>query len=492
VARVAAGASLRLHNTLTRSVEVFAPIDAEAVRVYSCGPTVYSHQHIGNMKPYVFSDTLRRVLRWKGYAVRHVINITDVGHLTSDEDEGEDKMEVGARREGRSIWEIAERYTQLFKDDLESLRVEAPDVWCKATDHIEEMIAFAQVLEDKGYCYRLPTGLYFDTSRVAGYGALARLNVAGQQEGARVEAVEGRRNPSDFAVWRATPSGEQRQMEWDSPWGKGAPGWHLECSVMSMKYLGVHFDIHTGGADHVPVHHVNEIAQSEAYLEDGQVWVPWWLHEEFINLKGAKMAKSAGGGLLLSELVERGYHPAVYRYLLLQAHYRTQVEFDWDALDGAKVGLRRLLDRIAGAPRQDAPPVAAYDATAAALATAGARAHLDAFDAALSDDLNTAKALAAVAAASRDDTLPGADTAVLARAFDAVLAIGLADLAPSDLDLRRGDVEVDVADVERLMQARADARAARDFARSDALRDELRSMGVEVEDTASASTWRWA
>jgi cysteinyl-tRNA synthetase len=338
----------------------------------------------------------------------------------------------------------------------------------------------------------VPAGLYFDTSRAVDYGRLARLNIAGQQEGARVDAVEGRRNPSDFAVWRTTPAGEQRQMEWDSPWGKGAPGWHLECSVMSMKYLGPHFDIHTGGADHIPVHHVNEIAQSEAYLEDDQPWVPWWLHEEFINLKGAKMAKSTGDGLVLSELVDRGYHPLVYRYLLLQAHYRTQVEFDWDALDGAKVGLRRLLDRLARSPRASAPEVRTYDEAAATVATEAARAHLDAFDGAVSDDLNTARALAVVAAASRDDTLEDSDLAVLARAFDAVLAIGLPDLEPSHLDLRRGDIEVDAADVERLMQERAEARAARDFARSDAIRDELQALGVDVEDAASESTWRWA
>ena len=487
-----AGSPLHLHNTLTRRVDAFVPLEPDGVRVYSCGPTVYSHQHIGNMKPYVFSDTLRRVLRWKGYPVRQVVNITDVGHLTSDEDEGEDKMEVGARREGRTIWEIAEYYTRLFLDDLAALRVLPPDVWCKATDHVPEMIAFAQVLEQKGYCYRVPAGLYFDTSRAVDYGRLARLNIAGQQEGARVDAVEGRHNPSDFAVWRTTPAGEQRQMEWDSPWGKGAPGWHLECSVMSMKYLGPHFDIHTGGADHIPVHHVNEIAQSEAYLEDDQPWVPWWLHEEFINLKGAKMAKSTGDGLVLSELVDRGYHPLVYRYLLLQAHYRTQVEFDWDALDGAKVGLRRLLDRLARSPRASAPEVRTYDEAAATVATEAARAHLDAFDGAVSDDLNTARALAVVAAASRDDTLEDSDLAVLARAFDAVLAIGLPDLEPSHLDLRRGDIEVDAADVERLMQERAEARAARDFARSDAIRDELQALGVDVEDAASESTWRWA
>ncbi|MGH9280727.1 MAG: cysteine--tRNA ligase [Acidimicrobiales bacterium] len=482
---------LRLYNTRTRREGEFAPLSEGAVRVYSCGPTVYSHQHIGNMKPYVFSDTLRRVLRWKGYAVRQVINITDVGHLTSDEDDGEDKMEVGARREGRTIWEIAEHYTRLFQNDLEALRIFSPDVWCKATDHIEEMIAFAAVLEEKGYCYRLPTGLYFDTARLDGYGQLARLNVKGQREGARVDPVEGRRNPSDFAVWRATPPGEQRQMEWDSRWGRGAPGWHLECSVMSMKYLGDHFDIHTGGADHIPVHHTNEIAQSEAYLEDGQPWVPWWLHEEFVNLKGAKIAKSAGGGPVVGDLVERGSHPLVYRFLLLQAHYRTQIEFDWDALEGAKTGLRRLLDRFSRAGRAG-PTLTTYEDAMAALSSDAGRRYLADFDAALSDDLNTARALTAVTGASRDEALPASDLAALARAFDAVLAIGLADLKPEDLDLRRGGTDVDAETVERLVAERDAARASRDYARADELRTRLRGLGVELEDSPSGTTWRWA
>src|SRR5258706_1611774 len=401
---VTSGSPARLFNTLTREVAEFAPASPPRVGIYSCGPTVYAPQHIGNMRVYVFADS---------------------GHLTSDADEGDDKLEVAARREHRNAWEIAERYTREFKADIGRLRVIEPDVWCKATDHIPQMIRFAQALEARGCCYRLPSGLYFDTSKDSRYGALARLDLAGQQAGARVEVAEGKRNPADFAVWRTSAPGENRQMEWDSPWGRGAPGWHLECSVMSIEYLGPHFDIHTGGVDHIPVHHTNEIAQSEAYLADGEPWAKWWLHGEFINLGGAKISKATGGGVLVSDLIDRGYHPLVYRYLLLQAHYRSQTEFSWAAMDSAQAGLRRLLDRYASARSEHAQRLAA--------AAAG---HLDAFDRAVSDDLNTPRALASVIAASRDDRLSDADLTALASQFDEGLAIGLTDPLPADLDLK--------------------------------------------------------
>ncbi len=475
-----AGIPMRLHNTLTREVADFAPANPPAVGMYSCGPTVYADQHIGNMRAYVFADTLKRALDWKGFRVRHVINITDVGHLTSDADEGDDKLEVAARREHRNAWEIAEQYTRDFKADLERLRIIEPDIWCKATDHIGAMIRFAEVLDAGGWCYQLPTGLYFDTSKDRTYGQLARLDLAGQQAGARVEVVADKRNHSDFAVWRTSAPGENRQMEWDSPWGRGAPGWHLECSVMSIEYLGRHFDIHTGGVDHIPVHHTNEIAQSEAYLADGQPWVRWWLHGEFINLRGAKISKSTGGGVLVTDLIDRGYHPLVYRYLLLQAHYRSQTEFSWEAMDGARAGLRRLLDRFAAARSEPAW-----------LGTAAAE-HLEAFDRAISDDLNTPRAVAAVVAASRDDRLTDGELTALAREFDAVLAIGVADMSPADLDLKRSDVAISDAEVETLVAERNAARGARDFARSDQIRDQLAGVGVTVEDQpGGVSTWRW-
>ena len=475
------GHPIRLFNTMTREVADFEPAHPPAVGMYSCGPTVYADQHIGNMRSYVFADTVKRALTWKGFEVRHVINITDVGHLTSDADTGEDKLELAASREHRSAWEIAAQYTADFKAGLERLRIIEPDIWCKATDHIGPMVAFAQVLDDGGWCYALPSGLYFDTSKDPGYGTLARLDLAGLREGARVGAVEGKRNASDFAVWRTSAPGENRQMEWDSPWGAGAPGWHLECSVMSIEYLGRHFDLHTGGVDHIPVHHTNEIAQSEAYLADGAPWVRWWMHGEFINLRGAKISKSTGGGVLVSDLIDRGYHPLVYRYLLLQAHYRSQTEFSWEAMDSARAGLRRLLDRFAEARSEPAERLGA--------AAAG---HLAAFDRAISDDLNTPRAIAAVVAASRDDRLTDGELTALAREFDAVLAIGAADLSTADLDLKRSDVAISEQEVKTLLAERNAARAARDFARSDQIRDQLASAGVTVEDQpGGVSTWRW-
>ena len=348
VTRDADGPPIRLFSTLTREVADFVPLDPPHVGMYSCGPTVYSDQHIGNMRAYIFADTLKRALTWKGFEVRHVINITDVGHLTSDADEGEDKLELAARREHTDAWAIAAKYTSEFKRDLARLRVIEPDVWCKATDHIAEMIAFAQVLDAGGWCYALPSA--FTSTRPERW-----LRQAGQARPGRParrgprRAGRGQAQRERLRCLRTSAPGENRQMEWDSPWGRGAPGWHLECSVMSMQYLGSHFDIHTGGVDHIPVHHTNEIAQSEAYLRDGQPWVGWWLHGEFINLRGAKMAKSAGGTVLLSDLACGGYHSLVYRYLLLGAHYRSQTEFSRTAMDGARTGLRRLLDRYAAA-----------------------------------------------------------------------------------------------------------------------------------------------
>jgi cysteinyl-tRNA synthetase len=503
---IGGGRRLRLFNTLTREIGEFAPASPGQVGMYSCGPTVYADQHIGNMRAYVFADTLKRALIWTGFEVRHVINITDVGHLTSDADEGDDKLELAARRErlnkqtqqvpsadgspqkALTAWEIAARYTSEFKTDLRRLRVIEPSVWCKATDHIEHMIRFATSLDERGWCYRIQPGIYFDTQKDGSYGQLARLDLAGQREGARVEAVEGKRQASDFAVWRTSAPDENRQMEWDSPWGRGAPGWHLECSVMSMEYLGQHFDIHTGGVDHIPVHHTNEIAQSQAYLGDGRPWVCWWLHGEFINLRGAKISKSTGGGVLVGDLIDRGYHPLIYRYLLLQAHYRSQAEFTWPGMDSARTGLRRLLDRFSaaragGAGAAEAPVVLSEPAVG----------YLDAFDQAICDDLGTPKALAVVAAVARDTALSDADSAELARRFDEALGIGLADLVPADLDLRPSDSLISPEQVDQLLAERSAARAARDFTRSDQLRDSLAELGVTIEDQpGGTSTWRWS
>ena len=474
---------LRLHNTMTRRLERFVPRVGREAGVYSCGPTVYAAQHIGNMRAYVFVDTLKRVLRSKGYRVRHVMPITDVGHLTSDADAGEDKMELAARRERQEPQAVAEHYTRLFKQDLLRLRVADADIYAKASEHVDQMIRFVAHLEATGWCYQLPSGLYFDTSKDPRYGQLARLNLAGQLEGARVEPIEGKRHSSDFALWRTSPPGTTSRMGWDSPWGRGIPGWHLECSVMSILYLGAHFDIHTGGVDHIPVHHTNEIAQSEAYLGDGEGWVRFWLHCEFVNLNRAKISKSTGGGVCLSDLIEVGYHPVVYRYLLLQAHYRSPVEFSWEALDAARTGLRRLLERYATS--RNARPTSH-------LGTVGL-SYAHEFDAAICDDLNTARALAAVAGAAKDPGLSDPELAALAVRFEACLAIGLSDLEPADIIKHKpARPLISEEEITQMVAQRSQARTERDFTRADQFRQRLSEHGVDVEDHPDGtSTWHW-
>jgi cysteinyl-tRNA synthetase len=326
---------LQLFNSLTRSLETFTPVHAGEARVYSCGPTVYNYPHIGNMRAYVFADVLGRVLSYKGYKLSHVINITDVGHLTDDADAGEDKMERMAAKEAKSIWAIAEHYTQAYWADIRALNIRQPMEWSVATKYVPAMIEFAEKIADR-HCYELESGLYFDVSTVADYGRLARAHTD-EGEG-RIEAVEGKRNAADFAIWRKTPAGETRQMEWDSPWGRGAPGWHLECSVMSGALLGFPFDIHTGGIDHREIHHPNEIAQNQAICCTGGLDTPansgakLWMHNNFLVERSGKMSKSSGEFLRLQLLIDRGYHPLAYRVMCLQAHYRSELEFSWEGL----------------------------------------------------------------------------------------------------------------------------------------------------------------
>ncbi|MBZ0287981.1 MAG: cysteine--tRNA ligase, partial [Anaerolineae bacterium] len=300
---------------------------------------MYDYAHIGNLRTYLFEDILRRVLEFNGYAVRHVMNITDVGHLTSDADSGEDRMEKGSKRTGMSAWEIAELYTQEFQTDLVRLNIQEPHVWCRATDHIREQIEFIQCIEANGCTYRTSDGIYFDTSKVSDYGYLARLNIEGLQAGARVDVAE-KRNPTDFALWKFSPPGEQRQMEWDSPWGTGFPGWHIECSAMSAKYLGPFFDIHCGGEDHIMVHHPNEIAQTQACYDTHLA--NFWMHGYFLQIDESRMGKSVGNFLRLQTLMDRGYDPLVWRFFCLGAHYRAKLNFGWEGLDAAATALDRL------------------------------------------------------------------------------------------------------------------------------------------------------
>ena len=475
----------------------FTP-SADVAGLYSCGPTVYSFPHLGNMRAYVFADTLRRALRWKGIPVRHVVNITDVGHAVADSDTGEDKLEVAAARERRSVADIAAFYTRAFFDDVAALNILPADVYPRASEYVEQMIEFAARLEERGYTYLLPSGLYFDTSKSRGYGALAMMDVAGQREAARVEYVEGRRNKTDFALWRAEEPGVRRVMRWKSPWGWGAPGWHLECSVMSISLLGEHFDIHTGGIDHRELHHVNEIAQSEAYLGDGRPWVRFWLHNEFLVLNNAKIAKSSGPVPRVFDLTEAGYHPMAYRLFLLGGHYRSQLDFTTQAIDAAQATLRRLVNRV-----EALRPLPAAETLAAALtllphdsSAAGDKAaagFLEQLDAAISADLATPKILAALQDSLRDTDISTEGLRVVVAAADALLGLGLAGLDPHEVDRRRSAADLDPAEVEtieRLIADRTQARKEKNWARADEIRAELEALGVQVTDTPAGPTWQ--
>ena len=472
------GTTLTLFNSLTRSLEPFAPSDGRMARVYSCGPTVYNFAHLGNLRAYVFTDTLRRTLLFKGWDVRHVINITDVGHLTSDADAGEDKMELAAAGLGKDIWEVAAFYTAAFKANLRDLNIVDPTIWSVATDHIAEMIAFAEKIAD-AHCYEIESGLYFDVTTVPDYGRLAR-SVSDEGE-SRIDPVSGKRNPADFAIWRRSPAGEQRQMEWDSPWGRGAPGWHLECSVMSLKYLGPEpFDIHTGGIDHREIHHPNEIAQNQAYCECGAeqpgfTGARFWMHNNFLVDRTGKMSKSGGGFTTLQSLIDAGVAPLAYRLLCLTAHYRSELEFSGDAVGAALTRLKRLVMAAEKLGTEEGVVAPSY---------------LDRLDSALSDDLNTPQALVALDEMLADKRLSPADRRATLTRFDAALGLNLAALTRAELRVRPAAAALDEAAIEAKLDERKEARAAKDFARSDALRDELIGAGVEVMD-GDRLRWEW-
>jgi cysteinyl-tRNA synthetase len=468
--------ALKLYNTMTRSVDEFAPLEGNRVGLYTCGPTVYNYAHIGNLRTYIFEDVLKRALRQAGYEVRHVMNVTDVGHLTSDADVGEDKMEAGAARENKSVWQIAEEYFQAFRADMHRLHLIEPDVWCKATKHIAEQIDLVRTLEEKGFTYVIDDGVYFDTSKLTDYGKLARLDVEGLQAGARIEMVSGKRNPTDFALWKF--SGDRnRLMEWPSPWGVGFPGWHVECSAMAMKYLGERADIHCGGIDHIAVHHTNEIAQSESAL--GHEWVNWWMHAEFLTLpkengEGGRMSKSSGEFLRLQLLIDKGFDPLAYRYFCLGAHYRQQLAFTWTALDAAASALDRLKRIVLDIRPKHSDGDRPLDGP------------MEDFRSAVEDDLNMPRALAAMwSAVKAADTEAGRAYATLL-AMDEVLGLDVAAMQAEALAV--GEDEIGQAIAER-----AAAKKAKDFARADAIRAELLEKGIVLEDKPGGLTeWRRA
>ncbi|WP_066480905.1 MULTISPECIES: cysteine--tRNA ligase [unclassified Sphingomonas] len=490
---------LRLYNSLTRRLETFEPVHPGEARVYSCGPTVYNYPHIGNMRAYVFADTLGRVLRYKGYKLTHIINITDVGHLTDDADAGEDKLEKAAAQRAQSIWDIAHHYTEAFWADVKALNITEPAQWTIATDYVPRMIEFAKSIADK-HCYELPSGLYFDVSTVADYGRLAR---ASTEEGeSRIDPVDGKRNAADFAIWRKTPPGETRQMEWDSPWGKGAPGWHLECSVMSEETLGFPFDIHTGGIDHREIHHPNEIAQNQAFcctngLDDPRnSGAKIWMHNNFLVERSGKMSKSSGEFLRLQLLIDRGYHPLAYRLMCLQAHYRSELEFSWEGLGAALTRLKRMVMAVERLSQLWADFSSDEDVMPASLLSPlkSDVDRLDRLDLIICDDLNTAPALVLLEefAGSVPAKVPQSVSYALfaVRQIDRILGLNILNLTRADLRIRPKAATITEAEIEAALARRKEARAAKDFATSDAIRDELTAAGVEVMD-GDPLGWDW-
>ena len=444
---------LKLYNTLTRKKETFKPIKEGQVGIYSCGQTVYLYQHIGNLKAYIFSDLLRRNLISNNYKVKQVINVTDVGHLTSDADEGEDKMEKAVKKEGKTAQEIANYYWGLFKEDFKRLNIIEPDIWCKATDHISEQIELIKKLEQKGYTYKTSDGIYFDTSKCKDYGKLAKLDIKGLKAGARIDVGE-KKNKTDFALWKFSEIPGVRQQEWSSPWGLGYPGWHIECSAMSTKYLGQPFDIHTGGIDHIPIHHTNEIAQSECAT--GKKFVNYWLHENFLTFGGEKVSKSKGGLFTISELDEKGFSPMVYRYFIMTGHYRSPIEFSLDILKANQTSFNRLKNLISelrddGKTNEPA---------------------LKEFKKAMDDDLNTPKALAVLWTLVRDEKAQGKINTI--KEMDKVLGLKL---------LEKEEIQIH-QDIKDLLSKREQARKSKDWKKSDQIRDEIKQKGFIVQDTS--------
>ena len=476
-----------IFNTLGRAVQQFVPRTDGVVKLYACGPTVYDYATIGNFRTFIFVDVLRRTLDALGYRVRHVMNVTDVGHLASDADEGEDKMLAGARREGRTVWDIAAFYTDRFFADADALNILRPDVVAKATDHIEDMITLIRRLEARGFTYVAGGNVFFDVARFSRYGELALLDRQQLQAGARISVDRSKRNPADFGLWFTRSKFEDQAMIWDSPWGRGYPGWHIECSAMAMRYLAEQFDIHCGGIDLIPVHHTNEIAQAEAALgieaHDPQRWVNYWCHGEFLLVDGAKMSKSKGNLVTIGQLQERGYDALDYRYFVLGAHYRAHQNFTMRAMDAARAARAGLVSRVATLAR-----AAGVDDPRAV--AGGGHAHPAAREALslAARDLAMPRVLARLWQLVKDGDDAPERTLRAVGAIDRVLGLKLLQSAASALaDDTRSDPEVDA-----LVRERDEARGRRDFARADAIRSQLAAQGIELRDAATGTVWRRA
>jgi len=453
---------LKLFNTLTRRKEVFKPSKAKKVGLYTCGPTVYWYAHIGNLRTYIFEDILKRVLEYHGLKVKHVMNITDVGHLTSEADTGEDKMEKGAKRERKTVWEIAAFYTRAFKKDLELLNIKKPAIWIKATDTIKEQINLIKILEKKGFTYRIADGIYFDSSKLKTYGKLWGKKKIKIKAGVRVKMVSGKKNPTDFALWKFSPTGVTRQMEWDSPWGKGFPGWHTECVVMAAKNLGVPFDIHCGGIDHIPIHHTNEIAQAEAAFS--KILAKFWLHGEFLTLKGGRMGKSEGNIIILKNLIEKGFNPLAYRYLCLGTHYRSKLNFSLPTLKSAQNALTNLYQKISEIKESGKKQIIRGEKI---------KDYRRNFLNFINDDLNTPRALALMWGVIKDEKIGREEKRKLLLDFDKIFALDLAKIKKVTISPK----------IKKLVASRERYRQQKKWGLADGIRKKIKTMGYLIEDT---------
>ncbi len=452
---------LFLYNTLTRKKEEFKPIKKGQVGLYTCGPTVYWYQHIGNLRTYIFSDILRRTLEYNKFKVKHVMNVTDVGHLVGDGDVGRDKMEEAATKEHKTAREIADYYFKVFREDMHKLEIREPSIWCKATEHISEQIKLIQKLEKKGLTYKTSDGIYYDSMKFKNYSAFAKLNIGGLEAGKRVSVGE-KRNKTDFALWKFSDQPGTRQQEWDSPWGLGYPGWHIECSAMSMKYLGVHFDIHTGGEDHIPVHHTNEIAQSEGAT--GKKFVNYWLHGAFLTFKGEKVSKSKGGLYTVSELEEIGYKPEHYRYLCLLTHYRKPLDFSLEHLDAARNAYERMKRKV-------------IELRSSKLKGENkSKDYVSQFVQSINDDLNMPAAMHVIWKVVEDDSFDSKKKLALLEEFDEVFGLDIVNMKES--------ITAIPGEIMQLAKEREAARKAKDWKKSDQLRDVLKDKGYVIEDTS--------
>ncbi len=451
-----------LFNTLGRSIEVFKPIREGHVGIYTCGPTVYGRAHIGNLKAYIFADTLRRMFEYANYEVKHVMNITDVGHLTSDSDEGEDKLQKAARESKQTAWEISKKWTEQFFKDTKELNIKIPNIVCKATEYIKEQIELVKILEGKGFTYKTSDGIYFDTSKFQKYGNFAKLNLDGLQAGKRIDFGE-KKNKTDFALWKFSNSGEKRDMEWDSPWGIGFPGWHIECSAMSMKHLENHFDIHTGGIDHIPIHHTNEIAQSECAT--GEKFVNYWMHSEFLVMNENKMSKSLGNVLTLDTLKEQNINPLDYRYFCLNTHYRKNLNFNQEALYAAKTAYENLIKKYneyKKSSKENNP-------------SEKSKSYLKEFKDAIFNDLNTPKCLGIIWSLIKDNDISDNEKYFLLKDFDQVLGLNL-----ENSEVRQKIVPEEIINIAN---ERLKVRKNKDWKKSDELRDKIKYMGYDIKDS---------